>query len=111
VIGIYGVLSYAVSQRQREIGVRMAVGADRGHVTRLFLREGMAMVAAGLALGLVAAFYGSALIASLLYEVEPRNAVAFGGAAVLLALVAAVATWFPARRAAAVPPLIVIRQD
>ncbi|MES1240001.1 MAG: ABC transporter permease, partial [Acidobacteriota bacterium] len=111
VIGIYGVLSYAVSQRQREIGVRMALGADRGHVTRLFLREGMAMVAAGLTLGLVAAFYGSALIASLLYEVEPRNAAAFGGAAVLLALVAAVATWFPARRAAAVPPLIVIRQD
>ncbi len=111
VIGIYGVLSYAVSRRQREIGIRMALGADRGHVTRLFLKEGMAMVAAGLVAGLAAAFSGSALIATLLYDVEPRNALAFGGAALLLALISTVATWFPARRAASVSPLIVIRQD
>ncbi len=77
----------------------------------LFLQEGAKMIAAGLALGLLAAFLSSQLIASLLYGVEARNALAFGGTALALALVAIVATYLPARRAMAIPPMIVMRQE
>jgi ABC-type antimicrobial peptide transport system permease subunit len=110
VIGIYGVMSYSVAQRHREIAIRMAVGAGRGQVIRLFLGRGMALVAAGIGLGLFTAFAGARWIASLLYGIEPGNATAFAGAALGLAAVALAATWLPARRAAAVPPMLALRQ-
>jgi macrolide transport system ATP-binding/permease protein len=111
VVGIYGVMSYSVSQRHREIGIRIALGADRGRVIRLFLKEGMMMVAAGLFLGLILAFLGSRVIASLLYGIGTSNAPTLAATALLLALIALAATWIPARRATAVPPQIVMRQD
>ncbi len=110
VIGIYGVMSYSVAQRHREIAIRMAVGADRSQVVRLFLARGMILVAVGIAIGLFAAFAGARWIASLLYGIEPGNAAAFLGAALALAAVALAATWLPARRAAAIPPMLVLRQ-
>lgn len=111
IIGIYGVMSYSVTQRHREIGIRLALGARRSNVVLLFLKEGLQMIFTGLALGLLAAFLSSRLIASLLYGVEARNAFAFMSAALLLALVAVLATYLPARRATAVHPMIVMRQD
>ncbi len=110
VIGIYGVMSYSVAQRSREIALRMALGADRGRVLGLFVGRGMALVAAGIVLGLIAAFAGARWIAALLYGVEAGNPVAFTAAALALAIVALGATWLPARRAAAVPPMLALRQ-
>lgn len=110
-IGIYGVTSYLVSQRRREVGIRLALGAQRSDVLRLFLARGMSVVAAGLALGLLGAFALMRLISGLLFGVEGRDPLAFGGAALVLALVALLANYVPARRAAAVPPVEVIRQQ
>jgi putative ABC transport system permease protein len=80
-------------------------------VLRLFVGRGMSLVAAGIGLGLVIAFAAARWIASLLYGIEPGNAVAFAAAALALALIALVATWLPARRAAAVPPMLAMRQE
>jgi ABC-type antimicrobial peptide transport system permease subunit len=110
VIGIYGVMSYSVAQRSREIAIRMALGAGRGRVLRLFVGRGMALVAAGIVLGLLAAFAGARWIAALLYGMETGSALAFTAAALALAAVALGATWLPARRAAAVPPMLALRQ-
>jgi putative ABC transport system permease protein len=111
IVGIYGVMSYSVTQRHREIGIRMALGARRSSVVLLFLAEGARMIAIGLALGLLLAFLSSRLIASLLHGVEARDLLAFGVPALLLALIAVVATYLPARHATAVHPMIVMRQD
>ena len=110
-IGIYGVISYSVTQRRREIGIRMAIGAGRRNVILPLPGGGRRMIATGLALGLLLAFLSSRLIASLLYGVDARNALAFGGPALLLAAVAVLATYVPARHATAVNPMIVMRQD
>ncbi|HSG40250.1 MAG TPA: ADOP family duplicated permease, partial [Thermoanaerobaculia bacterium] len=110
-IGIYGVTSYLVSQRRREIGIRMALGARRSDVLRFFLGRGMAVVAAGLVIGLLSALALSRLAASLLFGIQARDPLAFGAAALVLALTALLANYVPARRAAAVPPVEVIRQQ
>ena len=104
-VGIYGVTSYAVAQRSREIGVRMALGAGRRDVGALVLRHGMAVAAAGAVVGLAAAVGATRLMAALLYGVEPIDPVTFAVAAVGAALLAAAASWFPARRAARVDPV------
>ncbi len=109
-IGIYGVTSYLVSQRRREIGIRLALGAQRSEVLRLFLRRGMAVVTVGLVVGLLAAIALSKLVSSLLFGVAGRDPVAYGAAALALALVSLIANYIPAVRAAAVPPVEVIRQ-
>ena len=111
VIGIYGVMSYSVAQQRREIAIRMSLGAGRGQVLRLFVGRGMALVAVGVGIGLLVAFAGARGIAALLYGVEPGNAAAFAAAALVLSLIALLATWFPARRAAAVPPMLAMRQE
>ena len=111
VIGLYGVKSYVVSQRTREIGIRMALGAKPHDVLAMVLREGAALSAVGVALGLpLAALLGFGL-SRLLYDVRPLDPVVFVSAPVLLALAALVATWLPARRATRVTPLTALRTD
>ena len=110
-IGLYGVISYAVAQRTREFGVRMALGARATYVGRLVLKHATVLVAIGLATGLFAAFALTRLMSALLYGVEPSDPVTFGGVAVLLALVALVESLVPVIRAARVDPLDALRVE
>jgi putative ABC transport system permease protein len=110
-IGIYGVISYGVAQRTREVGVRMALGASRSQVVGLVLRQGMLLVGVGLVLGLVAAFGASRALTRLLYGIAPTDLVSFVGVPLVLGVVALLASWLPARRAARVDPLIAMRAD
>jgi len=111
VVGIYGVMSYTVSQRTGEIGVRMALGAQRADVLGLILRQGMGVVALGLMLGLGGALAFGRMIASQLYQTEARDPLVLGAAVLALALVALCACLVPARRAARVDPLVALRGD
>ncbi len=110
-LGIYGVTAFSVSQRTREIGLRVALGAQRSHVLGLVLRQGVVLAVVGVVVGSLAAFGATRLIASLLYGVPPTDVVAFGGAAVALGLAAVVASWVPARRAAGVDPIVALRNE
>ena len=111
VVGLYGVKSYLVSQRTREIGIRMALGARPGDVLGMVLREGAMLSAAGVALGLPLAALLGVLLSSLLYDVKPLDPVVFLSAPAALALAALVATLIPARRATRVTPLTALRAD
>ncbi len=110
-IGIYGVMSYIVSQRTSEIGVRLALGAEPGTVAGMIVRQGGVVALAGIAAGLGRAFVGSRLIASLLYGISSRDPGVFAAATLTLLGVALVACWLPARRAAAVDPLVALRAE
>ena len=110
-IGLYGVTAYAVTQRTREIGVRMALGAAGSQVVGAFVRDGVRLTAIGLAVGLVAALAGGRLIASQLYEVEPTDPLTLGATAATLAVVAALASYLPARRATRVDPITALRAE
>jgi putative ABC transport system permease protein len=110
-VGIYGVVSHMVAQRTREIGVRVALGAQRGDVVRLVLSGGLSLVCAGVVLGLAGSLGLTRVMESFLYGVKPTDAVTFVAASVLLVAVAALAAWIPARRAAAVDPLIALRYE
>ncbi|MCA1817263.1 MAG: ABC transporter permease [Acidobacteria bacterium] len=110
-VGLYGVMSYSVSRRTREIGIRMALGAESGSVLRLVLREGMTLVAVGVAVGLVAALAATRLLAGFLYGVSTTDPAAFAAVAALLALVALVASLIPARRAARIDPMVALRYE
>jgi predicted permease len=109
VIGIYGVMSFMVVQRTREIGIRMALGADRSRVRSLVVREGLGLAAAGAALGLIAAVALTRVLRSMLYDVKPGDPVTYLAVVVLLAMAAAVASWLPARRASRVEPTEALR--
>jgi putative ABC transport system permease protein len=111
VIGIYGVMSYIVSQRTGEIGVRLALGADPGHVAGLIIRQGALVALAGVIVGLGLAYVGSRLIASLLYGVSARDPAVFAATTVLLLCVALLACWLPARRGARLSPLEALRTE
>jgi putative ABC transport system permease protein len=110
-IGIYGVTSYSVSRRTREIGIRMALGADRAAVMRLVVRQGVVLTGAGVVLGLAAAAAGAQLIRSLLFGVSALDPIAFGAAALLFAAVALAASYVPARRAMRVDPMLALRAE
>jgi len=110
-VGLYGIVAYVVRQREREIGVRMALGAPPAQVVRLMLRRGMAPVLAGVAVGIPLALLATRLLGALLYEVSASDPVTFVGVAALLAAVALVASWLPSRRAARVDPTVALRAD
>src|SRR5262249_28680190 len=111
VIGIYGALSYIVSQRTAEIGVRLALGAEPAAVARMIVREGALVAVAGLAAGLLTAFAGGRFIEALLYGISPRDPAVFAGTAALLLGVVLLACWVPARRAARLSPLEALRTE
>jgi ABC-type antimicrobial peptide transport system permease subunit len=110
-VGIYGVVAYAVQRREQEIGIRVALGATAGQVTGLVLREWFRILAAGLAVGALTSLVSTRALRSMLFEVSPTDPLTLAGVAVLLAAVALVASLVPARRATRVDPMIVLRAD
>jgi putative ABC transport system permease protein len=110
-IGLYGVMAYSVSQRTREIGIRMALGADAGGVLRIVMREGLLLASLGIAAGLAIALAAAPQIAPLLYQVSPADPVSIAGAALFLIVVAVLASLIPALRATRVDPIRALRQE
>jgi predicted permease len=108
-IGVYGVLSYVVSLRTGEIGVRMALGAEAGHVSRMIMREGTAVVATGILIGLTGAFALSRLLAAVLFGISPLDPLTYGAVGLGLAAIGLLASYVPARRAARVDPIDALR--
>jgi ABC-type antimicrobial peptide transport system permease subunit len=108
-IGIYGVMAYLVNQGTRELGIRIAVGASQRNILSLVVRQGMVLAVSGVTIGLAAAFLLTRLIRSLLFGVEATDPVTFAGIACLLAMIALLASYIPAQRAARIDPLISLR--
>jgi predicted permease len=111
IIGIYGVIAYAVSQRRREIGIRLALGAQQRELKRMFVRHAFVLATVGIALGLVASAGLTRLMRSLLFEISPLDPVAYAVAPVVLIVAALLASYVPARRAAAVDPVETLRLE
>jgi predicted permease len=110
-LGVYGVIAYAVSQRQREFGIRIALGATAALVTGSVLRQGLGLALAGMTCGIVAAFAVTRVIQSLLFDIAPLDPIAFGSVPLVLGTAALIASWLPARRAARVDPVITMRAE
>jgi ABC-type antimicrobial peptide transport system permease subunit len=110
-VGIYGVLSYTVTQRTRELGIRMALGAESGSVMRLVVGQAMAPALIGVLLGLAGAWGATRLISSLLFGVSATDPITFIAVTIFLLIVALAASWIPARRATRVDPLIALRSE
>ena len=110
-VGLYGVMAYMVEQRTSEIGVRMALGADRGHVVRMVLRGAFSQVGIGLAVGIPAAIVAGRLMTRQLFGVRPWDPVMLTMATLLLGLAALLASLIPARRAAGVEPMVALRSE
>jgi predicted permease len=108
-VGIAGVLAFSVSARTNEIGIRMSLGADRGRVERMILREGGVLLAIGLVLGVTGAFFAARVIRGLLFGVTPHDPITLIGVAVMMAAIGIVACWIPALRAARIDPAITMR--
>jgi putative ABC transport system permease protein len=110
-VGIYGVISFTVAQRTHEVGIRMALGADRGAVLQMVLRHGLGLAAAGVAIGLVGAVLATPLMRDLLFAVSPRDVIAFAAGVATLLAAAAVASWLPAWRATRISPVEALRHE
>ena len=110
-VGIYGVTSYSIARRTREIGIRVALGADRGSVLRLVLRQGLILAGFGTAIGVVIAGAGATLLESLLYGIRGLDPITFGSTCLLFAVVTLIATYIPARRATRVDPIVALRSE
>ena len=110
-IGVYGVISYLVTERTREIGIRLALGAQKRNILRVILQQGFQLAVAGAAIGIVCAVIVSHLMASLLYGVKPTDPLSFGGVAALFVGVALLACYLPARRAMKIDPMVALRHE
>jgi ABC-type antimicrobial peptide transport system permease subunit len=110
-IGIYGVMAYAVQQRTREIGVRMALGAEPGAVRRMVVLQGMRLAIIGVIVGVVAAYGLARYMSNFLFGVQARDPLVFAGVPLLLAVIALLAVWVPAARASRVDPLGALRSS
>ncbi|HET8677043.1 MAG TPA: FtsX-like permease family protein, partial [Blastocatellia bacterium] len=110
-IGIYGVMAYAVAGRTREIGIRMALGAQKADVLRLILSDGIILTITGVVLGLVASFAVTRILTSQLYGVDATDPVTFAVVSAILAAVAMAASYIPARRATRVDPMVALRHE
>jgi ABC-type antimicrobial peptide transport system permease subunit len=110
-VGVYGVLSYLVSQGRHEIGVRMALGAERGTIVGMVIRHGLELTIAGIVLGLAGALALTRVMASLLFGVSATDAVTFSAVPLLLTSIALVASYLPARRATRVDPVVALRDE
>ncbi|MGH9311840.1 MAG: FtsX-like permease family protein [Vicinamibacterales bacterium] len=110
-VGIFGVMSYSVAQRTRELGIRIALGAGQGAVHRLVVGQAMTLAVAGLGLGLVAALLLSSALEKMLFNLTPTDPPTFAAVAGVLFVVALVASWLPARRASRVDPVVALRAE
>jgi ABC-type antimicrobial peptide transport system permease subunit len=110
-VGLYGVISYLVTRRRSEIGIRIALGADRGRVIFLVLREAMLLLGIGVVVGVVISVWVGRTAATLLYGLKPYDPVSLIGACLLLAGIALAASYVPARRAAALEPMVALRDE
>jgi len=110
-IGLYGLLSYDVARRTKEVGIRMALGAERNHVLLLVARRGIALVVAGAVVGVGVALGVTRFLASMLFDVRANDPATIAGVAVLLGLVALAACWIPARRAMRTDPMVALRYE
>jgi ABC-type antimicrobial peptide transport system permease subunit len=110
-IGIYGVVSFAVTARTREIGIRIALGAERARVQRLVIGEGLALVGVGVVIGLLGAFAGARVLRAFLFDLTPSDPVTYAAIIVVLGVTAVLASWVPALRASRVDPVIALRAE
>ena len=110
-VGIYGLIAYSVTQRTQELGIRIALGAQRRDVLRLVLGQGARLTLLGVALGILVALAFSRLLASMLFDVSPTDPLTYAGVAGLLAVVALLACFIPARRATRVDPMVALRYE
>jgi len=111
IVGIYGVISYSVSQRSREIGIRLALGAQQGELKRMFVSHGLVLASIGVGIGLVAAAGLMRLMKSLLFGISPLDPLTYASVPFILAVATVLASYLPARRAAAVDPVEALRAE